>query len=315
METASLKTIFPITDFFVELSHCGDALSEGLLEELIARSAGPGPYEPVCARAELICGRSALEIPPRSRLAFVSGKNSIFTLGNDRYCVEPGVYTAALSFSRNRLTFQYEECSAAAFSASRLLLKWLCIKAAERRGTLCLHASSVHFRNNTILFCGHSGTGKSSSAWRLQRNGARVISDDVALIRNGECFSIGWKTHIVGDFPDRFGLVHRQAEYLRNPEQVENRAFLGINLVVFSHIWESDESRWLLLDLDSALNFLWEIYEREAGWNAYVLDKDTFLQLGRVAFANSRFCQFFAGRHEDEVTASLIGMVESVCTG
>lgn len=314
MDTVTLKTSFQVADFFVELIHGGDSLASDLLEELSAVDSANSPVEPVCARVELIRSNSELEIPSRSRLVFASGKQRTFVLGNDRYYVEADTFTAALCFSEDRLTVQYRECAPAVFSASRAFLKWLCIKSAERRGMLCLHASAVCYRGGTIVFCGHSGTGKSSATWRLQRHGATVISDDVALIRNGECFSIGWKTHVVGDFTERFGLPVCSEAYLRNPAQVQNVTFSNINLLVFPQVWESEESRWETVDLDSALSILWETYEREAGWNAYLGDKNLFLKQSRDAFADSRICLFFAGRDESAARASLIGMIESDST-
>lgn len=47
---------------------------------------------------------------------------------------------------------------------------------------LVLHASAVMKKGKAILFVGHSGVGKSSTAWTCIKNGYKAISDDLAVI-------------------------------------------------------------------------------------------------------------------------------------
>jgi len=58
------------------------------------------------------------------------------------------------------------------------VLGFLC----HQRGLLPLHASCVSFQGAVIAFAGPSGTGKSTMAALLLEQGARLLSDDVAVI-------------------------------------------------------------------------------------------------------------------------------------
>lgn len=54
-----------------------------------------------------------------------------------------------------------------------------------RVGGLVLHASAVVTGGRAVLFCGHSGAGKTTLArlWRRARRGALVLSDDRVVVR------------------------------------------------------------------------------------------------------------------------------------
>jgi hypothetical protein len=52
----------------------------------------------------------------------------------------------------------------------------------HQRGLLPLHASAVEIGGRAVLFCGHSGAGKSSLAWHLTRRGHPLLSDDICAI-------------------------------------------------------------------------------------------------------------------------------------
>jgi hypothetical protein len=59
------------------------------------------------------------------------------------------------------------------------------------RGVICLHASAVAFENRSVAFVGATGTGKSTTAAALARQGHAVLSDDiVALAENAGMFNV-----------------------------------------------------------------------------------------------------------------------------
>lgn len=53
----------------------------------------------------------------------------------------------------------------------------------QLRGYFPLHGSMVSFRENGILFTGHRGAGKSTTAAYFVQQGGNLITDDVALIQ------------------------------------------------------------------------------------------------------------------------------------
>ncbi len=60
-------------------------------------------------------------------------------------------------------------------TVTALLLAW--------RGDLPLHACAVEMAGKTILLCGPSGAGKSTLCATLVADGARLLSDDLTVIR------------------------------------------------------------------------------------------------------------------------------------
>jgi hypothetical protein len=52
----------------------------------------------------------------------------------------------------------------------------------HQRGRLTLHASALTNGKDTILICGNSGAGKSTTANMLIKNGFKLLSDDLAVI-------------------------------------------------------------------------------------------------------------------------------------
>ena len=54
----------------------------------------------------------------------------------------------------------------------------------HQRGLLPLHACALEFNGKAVAFLGRSGAGKSTLAAWLSRNGGRLLSDDVCVVRS-----------------------------------------------------------------------------------------------------------------------------------
>lgn len=63
-----------------------------------------------------------------------------------------------------------------------LLLEAPMIMAMIFRDTFCLNAASVALGDETIVFCGAAGSGRSTAAARLALQGGQIISDSLARI-------------------------------------------------------------------------------------------------------------------------------------
>ena len=53
----------------------------------------------------------------------------------------------------------------------------------HQRNMIPLHASAIHHQDGVVLFCGRSGAGKSTTATALQKQGYKVFSDDVCVLK------------------------------------------------------------------------------------------------------------------------------------
>jgi hypothetical protein len=56
----------------------------------------------------------------------------------------------------------------------------------HQRNIIPLHASDVYHNDGVILFCGHSGTGKSTIVTALEKKGYKLFSDDVCVLKTAE---------------------------------------------------------------------------------------------------------------------------------
>lgn len=56
----------------------------------------------------------------------------------------------------------------------------------HQRNSIPLHASGVYFDGGVVLFCGHTGAGKSTMVTMLQNKGYKVFSDDVCVLKAAE---------------------------------------------------------------------------------------------------------------------------------
>lgn len=74
-----------------------------------------------------------------------------------------------------------------------LLLNGALPALLRQRGQICIHASTAVINGQAVAFAGESGRGKSSLLMALAREGAAVLSDDMAVITpaaEGQCFEV-----------------------------------------------------------------------------------------------------------------------------
>jgi len=53
----------------------------------------------------------------------------------------------------------------------------------HQRDKICLHASAIEYQDGVVLFCGHTGSGKSTVISAMQQKGYKIFSDDVCVLR------------------------------------------------------------------------------------------------------------------------------------
>jgi hypothetical protein len=142
---------------------------------------------------------------PRGPLLFESGSvwrvhrhrgRLLYSFHVPRLC--PPVYKAALvdpDLRRGRLFFPPVPGGpryALDYPLDELLFQY----RLAREGALEVHACGVVWRGRTLLFCGQSGAGKSTTArlWARHARGARLLSDDRIVLRPSRRAVEAWGT-------------------------------------------------------------------------------------------------------------------------
>ncbi len=209
-------------------------------------------------------------------------------------------YLAILDTERTELKVYATGLSALHQRLTCYALKWMIILAAIRKGYSYLHASAVQRRGTNTLFCGLSGSGKSSCSARTLAAGAKLITDDT-LISDGfsyACFDmISSKNK---DFRDRF--KEGSSRFLNGTVPAANIP----TVVILPLIRNSEHSSFELLTRAEADLQIEGINREEIDFNlapALLSPLDSsWAQPGSPV----TFYQFFAGRNEAEATKTLM---------
>jgi hypothetical protein len=127
-------------------------------------------------------------------LAVVKGVATFLIRQNSEIVVDPSPETSMEQLSRSIM-----------FSAMIGILR--------QRGLFILHGSAIALDGHAILFLGHSGQGKSTTAAAFSHLGCRVLTDDIAAIRNldGSC-------QLIPGYP-RLRLHEEAAHLLESPKR------------------------------------------------------------------------------------------------
>jgi hypothetical protein len=98
------------------------------------------------------------------------------------------------------------------------------------RGVTCLHASSVAFKDYSVVFVGAAGAGKSTTAAAFARQGYGILSDDiVALVEQEGAFHVMPAYPHLSLWPDSVKMLYGSAEALPRfiPDWEKRRMDLG----------------------------------------------------------------------------------------
>jgi hypothetical protein len=83
------------------------------------------------------------------------------------------------------------------------ILRWACCLAFLHRQTLGFHASTIFYKDKSLLFLGKSGTGKSthSQLWINNIGGVELLNDDAPFVQIAENKVITWGAPWSGKTP------------------------------------------------------------------------------------------------------------------
>lgn len=87
--------------------------------------------------------------------------------------------------------------------------------ALRLRGTTCLHASAIALKERAVAFVGPAGSGKSTTAATMAREGFSVVSDDiVSVTERGHILYIAPSFPFLSLWPESVDLLYGSPDYL-----------------------------------------------------------------------------------------------------
>jgi hypothetical protein len=293
------KVFLKISDIIVQIRHSGGSFSRAFLEDYkpfqISGSLSPD------ARLEILEKKKSF-LPPK---AVLSGRwpelsEEEYKSGSAKMTVHPdGMVMRDYKKRRVKIVGRGQGL----LGHARTAAKWLILKTAEGRNHAFIHASAVRYQGKNLVFAGDSGSGKTSFMLRLARMGAEVICDDALLARRRMLIPFLLKFTEKGDFKKRFAFSEQAL-------RAADGAGKGIDFLVFPKIWNHASSRLRALARPAALKELDRIYQKEAGWNAYLEPRRVTDQKYRELIRHAKCFEFYAGRHEKEVRRTLKKFLE-----
>jgi len=167
------------------------ACADHEIAELVARrlAAFPVGAGDVDARVEIDDAgtRRVPQPPPGARVVHEAPRGSVLYSdeqdalwiayeGVSAHCL-PSRGEARIDVDRTRTGWQW--------AATRPVLTLTLIELLKRHSLFALHAAAAARQDDAVLFVGHSGSGKSTSALALLLDGWQLLGDDMIFLRGG----------------------------------------------------------------------------------------------------------------------------------
>lgn len=305
-----MDSYYSIAGVVLKVEHQGDGFFRKMDDELKYYRADAGKHDCLA----LFNNASCAGIPQKAVRTNVLNNATVYLHEQQVYIADKdGRFVVRMAIGRKELAVDYQSDCDGLHELMRWLMKWLIIKSAEGRGMAFIHASAASYKGRTIVFCGDSKCGKSSSLMRLIQNGATAISDDSVLSDGKQVFPFTLKTGVDEDFARRFGV---DAGLFDIGKHAEHGSVYGkADCVIFLRIWNSAKSEIRPLDYGKAYLGLVRAYKKEIPFLWSGVDRETadgsagiFKRYGEI-LDSARCFEFFQGNDEREVREVLLGFL------
>lgn len=219
----------------------------------------------------------------------------------------------SLDHANQKVQIEHSVFNKEVLTFSRIAMKWLIIKAAERLGHTYVHGSALRYQDRNLLFAGDSGSGKSSFLFRLLRAGGKILTDDALLLSNQQIIPFVLNVSMRSDFSERFGLTKVSENKIRYDlgelaDSNENVYFVGVNevvtgldILVLPRVHHSKISHIESCTSQQAIERLSQIYEKEVSWNAFIEPLNIVKARYEKMLKNCTCIFFYAGSDEEEI--------------
>ena len=256
------------------------------------------------------------KIPEKAIRSAIDDKNRYFFWKDGKdYILKTNEYLIIKDFENKKIILNYKKGSGELYELIRKMIKDLIIKSAQKKGFTYLHAAGINFNGKNVILTGNSNQGKTTTMIRFVKKGAKIIGDDVVMIKKNKLFAFPFKSRIDKNLSNRSKI---KRGYFNIDDFIHlNKEYNGVDYLIFLKIWNNKTSKISKLDpLISFLN-LKEIYEKEINasmWNysegekdAVKKKKETCLEYANL-IKNTKCLEFYAGQNEKEVEKSFFNM-------
>jgi hypothetical protein len=133
---------------------------------------------------------------------------AVFRMDSLRYFTEEEKRIFRVDLEKNDV-LGYLRSSSRFTEFLRFLLKWMLIKALEKKGTAFLHGSGVERDGTSLFFVGPSGYGKTHMLATLLTEGYRFITDDTILLSRREVRPFHIRSKVSRDMLEQFPTLRK----------------------------------------------------------------------------------------------------------
>jgi hypothetical protein len=159
----------------------------------------------------------------------------------------------------------------------RFLLKWLLIKALEKKGVSFLHGSGVNKDGSSLFFVGPSGSGKTHTLITFLLKGYKLITDDTIFLKDGKVLPFHLRSKILQNIFAEIPILKKGLNEKSTilPElgwhidlgdifPVQKKKSYASKLF-YIYVWNASETKIETIPKKEMMSRLFHIYQNELG--------------------------------------------------
>jgi len=237
--------------------------------------------------------RAGLETDGRMRIIETDGKfplripkyairdasvltSSIFTLSNLRFLEEKEKRILRVDFEKNEILGYFKpHCEFSMFCPPRFLLKWMLIKALEKKDIAYIHGSGVERDGSSLFFVGPTGFGKTHALVTFLLEDYRLITDDTIFFGDERVLPFHLRSNIHRDMVEKFPVLKRglsdKSTFVPGPGwlidlgdifSVQEKKVQPSKLF-YTYVWNAAETKIEVIPKKEMLSRLFHVYQIE----------------------------------------------------
>lgn len=222
------------------------------------------------------CDEFPISVPEYAlREAVVPPDAAIYSKDDLLYLEEKGKRVLRIDPSKNRIV-EYGKSPKDYYLLTRFSLKWMLIKALERKGVSYIHGSGVRYEDETYFFTGPPKHGKTRNLVTFLHNGGSFITDDNIFYGEQGVIPFQIKSKIIKDLALRFPELEK-ASHVESSMRLDDlgwfidltkiypceEKYVDPSNLFFLYAWNSRETKIKEISKKEMLSRLIQVYKAE----------------------------------------------------